>query len=129
LLDSARDEIQLIAPNISISVVRVPGAFEVPVAVQAVLKYDQPDAVIALGCIIRGATQHADLIAASVTDALQKLAITHGVPVIHEVLLVENEQQAEERCLGSEINRGTEAGRVAVQMVSLFQKIRASSLS
>jgi 6,7-dimethyl-8-ribityllumazine synthase len=127
LLDAACDEIQLIAPKITITAIRVPGAFEVPVAVQAVIKHEQPEAVIALGCIIRGATQHADLVAASVTDALQKLAITHGVPVIHEVLLVENEQQAEERCLGSEINRGTEAARVAVQMVSLFQKLRSSS--
>lgn len=123
LLLSARDELTIISPNITLEVIRVPGAFEIPVAVQATIKHTQPDAVIALGCIIRGATQHADLVAASVTDALQKLAITHGVPIIHEVLLVENHQQAAERCLGSEINRGTEAARVAAQMVSLFQKL------
>jgi 6,7-dimethyl-8-ribityllumazine synthase len=124
LLLSARDELALIAPNTTLEVIRVPGAFEVPVTVQAAIKHSQPDAVIALGCIIRGATQHADLVAASVTDALQKLAITHGVPIIHEVLLVESHAQAAERCLGTEINRGTEAARVAAQMVSLFQKLR-----
>lgn len=127
LLLSARDELAIISPNITLEVIRVPGAFEVPVAVQAAIRHTQPDAIIALGCIIRGATQHADLIAASVTDALQKLAITHGTPIIHEVLLVESHEQAAERCLGSEINRGTEAARVAAQMVSLFQKMRENS--
>jgi 6,7-dimethyl-8-ribityllumazine synthase len=126
LLNSARDELALIAPNTTISVIRVPGAFEVPVTVKAAIDSEKPNAVIALGCIIRGATAHADLVAASVTDALQKLAISTGVPVIHEVLLVENRQQAQERCIDKEINRGVEAARVAAQMVSLFQKLKTT---
>jgi 6,7-dimethyl-8-ribityllumazine synthase len=104
----------------------VPGAFEIPVCIENVLRHSRPDAVIGFGVIIRGATDHADLVGASVTDALQKLAVRHCTPVVHEVLLVSTEQQAVERCLGTTLNRGTEAARVAVQMISLFRKMRDS---
>ena len=69
-------------------------------------------------------TEHGDLVGASVTDALQRLALKHVIPVIHEVLLLDTEEQAEERCLGATINRGTEAARVAMNMVQLFKKMR-----
>ncbi len=124
MLDAARDELETIMTNATIAVYRVPGAFEIPVTVEMVLKQTETDAVIALGVIIRGATEHADLVGASVTDALQKIAVAHVTPVIHEVLLLDNEQQAHERCIGEEINRGTEAARTAVNMVTLFQKTR-----
>lgn len=126
LLDSGCDELNELAPNATITVYRVPGAFEIPVCAEKVLREAAPDVVIAYGVIIRGATQHADLVAASVTDALQRLAVRHCTPVVHEVLLVEDEEQAEERCLGSVINRGTEAAQVAVSMVSLFGKMSAT---
>lgn len=126
LLDSACEEINEIAPNAAITVYRVPGAFEIPVCIENVLRHSRPDAVIGFGVIIRGATEHGDLVGASVTDALQKLAIRHCTPVVHEVLLVNNEQQAIERCLGTTLNRGTEAARVAVQMISLFRKMSDS---
>ena len=125
MLEATRDEITQISPEASIAVYRVPGAFEVPVTVEQVLRLSQPDAVIALGLIIRGETEHGDLVAASVTDGLQQIALTHGVPIIHEVLLVDNDKQAIARCLGEEINRGTEAARVAVNMVSLFKKMQS----
>lgn len=125
LLNAARDELQEIAPNATITSYRVPGAFEVPVCAELVLRSSQPDAVIALGVILRGATEHADLVAASVTDALQRAAVSHCVPVVHEVLLLDNEEQAEERCLSATINRGTEAARVAVNMIRLFSAMRA----
>ena len=123
MLEAARDELELIAPNTSISVYRVPGAFEIPVTIEKVLRNASTDAVIALGLIIRGETEHGDLVASSVTNALQNIAITHGTPIVHEVLLVENDAQAHARCIGEEINRGTEAARVAVNMVSLFKKM------
>ena len=103
----------------------VPGAFEIPVCTELILRSSQPDAVIALGVIIRGATEHADLVAASVTDALQRAATKYCVPVVHEVLLLDDKEQAEERCLGATINRGTEAARVALTMVNLFAAMRA----
>ena len=126
MLEAARDELQAIVPNVSITVYRVPGAFEIPVTVEKVLRSTETDAVIALGVIIRGETEHGDLVGASVTDALQNIAITHGIPVVHEVLLVSNEEQAEARCMGEDINRGAEAARVAAEMISLFKKMSVS---
>lgn len=126
LLDAGREELEELAPNATITVYRVPGAFEIPVCAELVIKNTKPDVVIAFGVIIRGSTEHADLVGASVTDALQQMAVRHTTPVIHEVLLVSSEEQAEERCLGVKINRGTEAAQVAVNMVALFRKMRAS---
>jgi 6,7-dimethyl-8-ribityllumazine synthase len=126
LLDAGRDELSELAPNATVTVFRVPGAYEIPVCAELALKSMRPDAVIAFGVIIQGATEHANLIAGSVTDELQRMAVRHCVPVVNQVLLVENEEQAEERCLGSTINRGTEAAGVAVNMISLFKKMRAN---
>ena len=113
-------------PAAIITVYRVPGAFEVPVTVEFVLRHTTPDVVIALGLIIRGETEHGDLVGASVTDALQRMAVAHVVPIVHEVLLLDDEEQAAERCLGEDINRGTEAAQVAVNMIHLFEKLRVS---
>ena len=73
--------------------------------------------------IIRGATAHADLVAESVTTSLQHLAVTHRVPIIHEVLLVDDDKQAYARCIGSNLNRGREAARIAASMVDIFAEI------
>lgn len=126
LLDAGREELEELAPNAVITVYRVPGAFEVPACAELVIKNTKPDAVITYGVIIRGSTEHADLVGASVTDALQQMAVRHTTPVIHEVLLVNSEEQAQERCLGTKINRGTEAAQAAVNMVALFRKMRAN---
>lgn len=126
LLNAAKEEIENLAPNAAVDVYRVPGAFEIPVCTEMVLRNTTPDAVITLGVIIRGSTEHADFVGASVTDALQQMAVHHCVPVIHEVLLVQNEQQAEERCLGTTINRGTEAAQTCINMINLFSKMRTS---
>lgn len=126
LVDAGREELEELAPNASITVYRVPGAFEIPVCAELVIKNTRPDVVIAYGVIIRGSTEHADLVGASVTDALQQMAVRHTLPVVHEVLLVSSEEQAQERCLGVKMNRGTEAAQVAVNMMALFRKMRAS---
>jgi 6,7-dimethyl-8-ribityllumazine synthase len=126
LLDAARAELEQLAPHAILTVYRVPGAFEIPVTTELVVKQTRPDAVITFGVILRGSTEHADLVAAAVTDALQQIAVRHITPVIHEVLLLDNEQQAEERCLGTRINRGAEAAQTAINMTSLFQKMRVS---
>ena len=126
LLEAARAELELILPHCQVITYRVPGAFEIPVCAEFVLRNTEPDALIALGVIIQGETDHADLVGASVTDALQRLAVAHVVPVVHQVLLLDDEEQARERCLGERINRGTEAARVAVNMVELFNKLRVT---
>ncbi len=83
------------------------------------------NAILALGVILQGKTSHAQNLTRSVTDALQKIAIDYGVPVINAVLSVETEVQARERCLGSKINRGTEAARAAVTVGEVLDDLRA----
>lgn len=106
-----------------VTVVRVPGAFEVPVVVSRLAASGNYDAIIALGVIIRGETAHADLIGRAVTDALTRIALRDGVPVVHEVLLLENEQQAHARCLQPKHNRGTEAALTAIEMAHLMRTL------
>ena len=124
LVESVREELGALMPQAQVTVYRVPGAFEIPVCAEYVLRSTQPDALVALGVILRGETGHADLVGASVTDALQRMAVAHVVPVVHEVLLLDTEDQARERCLGDHLNRGSEAARVAVNMIELFNKLR-----
>jgi 6,7-dimethyl-8-ribityllumazine synthase len=126
LIEHARAELFAISPNFSIQVYEVPGAFEIPLLVQEIATRGQVDAIIALGVIIAGETQHAALIGAEVTRSLQQLALTHRLPVVHEVLLLQSEAQAKARCLDEEINRGTEAARVAARMVQVLSDLRNS---
>ena len=82
------------------------------------------NSVIALGAIIKGETDHADLVGSSVTTSLQNLALANNIPIIHEVLLTENREQAVERCQGAK-NRGLEAAKAAVTMAELFSSLNA----
>ncbi len=123
LLAAAEAEIE--AGGASARVYRVPGAYEIPVVVAQLLERNRAklDGVICLGVIIRGQTAHADLIGTAITDALMRLQLEHGTPVIHEVLLLNNEEQAEARCLGK-LNRGHEAAQTALAMATLMREIR-----
>jgi 6,7-dimethyl-8-ribityllumazine synthase len=125
LLAHCAEEFAVVAPGSLVTTHRVPGAFEVPLAVQEIAQRGAVDAVIAFGVIIAGATAHADLIASAITTALMRIGLSTGVPVIHEVLLVRTEAQARERCLGTELNRGAEAARAAVGMAGALRGIRA----
>lgn len=126
LVDNALAELAELVPQGRVDLIRVPGAFEIPVMVASVLDRDPPACIIALGLIIRGSTEHADLVGSSVTDALQRLAIESMRPIIHEVLLVEDEKQAYARCIGAELNRGREAARAAASMIDVFQELERS---
>ena len=122
LLENCLEELARLAPGVQVDVVRVPGAFEVPVMVRRALfsAEARPDAVIALGVILRGSTAHADLIGTAITQELLRAACDSLTPVIHEVLLLNDAQQAEVRCLGTELNRGIESARAAVAMLNLI---------
>ena len=107
-----------------IQIIRVPGAFEVPlIAYKVATASPAPSAVICLGVILRGATVHAQSISDVVSYSLGTIALQSQVPVIHEVLLLENEKQAEERCLSKKHNRGAEAALTAIEMSGLIARL------
>ena len=118
-----------------VQIVRVPGAFEIPVAAArlarkhsahfAIHDSESPvlSALICLGVILRGQTVHAEHIGREVSRALMEIQLRHEIPVIHEVLLLENEEQARARCLGKKFNRGSEAARTALDMARLMKSL------
>ena len=124
LVDHARKELRTLAPNATISLQRVPGAFEIPVVVRELASLDKVDAIIACAVIMQGETNHAKNLSRSVTDALQRIAVDYGVPVINVVLSFDNETQARERCLENKINRGTEAARAVVEIANVMSELR-----
>jgi 6,7-dimethyl-8-ribityllumazine synthase len=124
LVAHAFDELHQLAPGAAISIHRVPGSFEIPVVVRELARANQADAIIACGVIMRGETNHAKNLSRSVTDALQRIAIDHGVPVVNVVLSFNNKRQARDRCIKDTINRGTEAARAAVEIASTMSKLR-----
>jgi 6,7-dimethyl-8-ribityllumazine synthase len=126
LVNAAIDELGKYLPQARVDLIRVPGAFEIPVTVKALVTLEPPSVVIALGVIIQGETAHAELVARSVTDGLQQIALESKIPVIHEVLLLQNEEQAAQRCLKEKMNRGMEAARAAAAMVEVFDEIDRS---
>lgn len=124
LVDAATREIKSAMPKASLVVHRVPGAFELPLLVlEAAYSRKGADAIIAFGVILQGKTAHADLIAGSVTDALTRIALETGVPVVHGVLHG-TAAQARVRCLQSRSNRGTEAARTAMRMAQIIRDTR-----
>jgi 6,7-dimethyl-8-ribityllumazine synthase len=124
LVDHAEKELRSLASSAAISIHRVPGSFEIPVVVRELARRKRADAIIACGVIMQGETNHAKNLARSVTDALQRIAVDHGVPVINVVLSFDNEDQGRERCLENKINRGTEAARAAIEIASVMSELR-----
>lgn len=126
MLARAQEEISLIEPHSTIQVVHAPGSFEIPYLAGQLLKKNKPDAIICLGVIFRGETAHADLIAASVSDVLCRMSVEASIPIVHGVLLLQNESQAKERCLGGESNRGSETARAAIEALRASVSIPTS---
>ena len=102
-----------------ITVVRVPGTFEVPFAARALAEHRDVDAVIALGVLIRGATSHYERIAAEASRGIGEAGLKSGRPVIYGIVTAENQEQALERCGGKAGNRGLDAALAAVEMANL----------
>lgn len=127
LVDNCIDELSELSPLSKIDLVRVQGAFEIPVAISAMIDRGGCDCVIALGVILKGDTAHADLVASAVTDSLMKMSVDTQIPIIHEVLLLNDEKQAYSRCIGEELNRGIEAARSALAILQVFAELKRPS--
>ena len=127
LVDHAATELMTVVPNSRLILHQVPGAFEIPLIVQELAgrAENEIDVVIALGVILQGETDHAELLGRTVTDALQQIALSNHLPIIHQVLSCKDEEQAKTRCLEAKYNRGTEAARAAIRMADLLDQIRA----
>jgi len=104
-----------------IQIIRVPGAYEIPVVAKRLARtLPGLSAIICLGVVLRGETAHAAHIGDTVSRALMEIQLAYEIPVIHEVLLLENEAQARIRCLGAKHNRGTEAAQAALAMARVM---------
>ncbi|MGM0577484.1 MAG: 6,7-dimethyl-8-ribityllumazine synthase [Myxococcota bacterium] len=107
----------------AITVARVPGSFELPLAVQRMARSGEYDAIIALGCVIRGATPHFDYVAAEVSKGVAAASMDTGVPVGFGVLTTDTIEQAVERAGTKAGNKGWEAATAAMEMVDLFRSM------
>ena len=103
----------------NITLVQVPGALEIPSALQALAESNNYDALIALGCIIRGETYHFELVANESGSAVMRLALDYQLPIANAILTVENLAQA----LARQDDKGRDAARVAVEMANLLEEI------
>ncbi len=132
MLRAARAELKRAGAG-QIRVIRVPGAYEIPVVAARLARgasarnSDAPpgaalSAIICLGVILRGETVHAAHIGEAVSRALMDIQVRYELPIIHEVLLLENEAQARARCLGRKHNRGAEAAQTALQMANVMRQ-------
>ncbi|HLX96532.1 MAG TPA: 6,7-dimethyl-8-ribityllumazine synthase [Verrucomicrobiae bacterium] len=124
MVQAAKAELQRAFSGVRIF--HVPGAYEIPLVVKRLARVSQMEpqsalsAIICLGVILRGETVHAAHIGEAVSRALMEIQLAHEIPVIHEVLLLENEAQADARCLDPKHNRGAEAAQTALAMARML---------
>ena len=117
------------AADRDVVVVHVPGAFELPLAAKKLAATGQYDALIAVGCVIRGETSHYDYVCAETSRGLQLAQMDTGVPVIFCVLTCDTPEQAMDRAGLKGGNKGFEAGLAAIEMAHLSHKLRATKLA
>ena len=124
LLDGASAELaRLGVAADAVAEVWVPGAFELPLAAHAAAQRDDTDAVVALGCVIRGETAHFDYVAGGASAGIMQVALETGVPVVFGVLTTEDLPQALARSEVGGDDKGAEAARVAVEMAAVLARL------
>jgi len=106
-----------------VTLVRVPGSWELPLAAARLAASAKYDAIVALGCLIRGETPHFDILAAEAAKGLARVGLSSGVPVIFGVLTCDTLEQAMERAGGKAGNKGWDAALAAIEMVSLYRRL------
>ena len=107
----------------AVELVRVPGAFEVPMAAQRVAETGRVEAVICLGCLIRGATPHFEYIASACANGITAAAASTGVPMAFGVLTTNSAEEALERVAPGPTHKGREAAEAALEMAQLFARL------
>ncbi len=110
-------------PDDNLQVVRVPGAFELPLAAKKIAEAGQADAVLTLGCVIRGGTPHFEYVCSECARGVGEVGLTTGVPIAFGVLTTDDLKQAQDRSGDNAENKGEEAALCALEMVSLFQQL------
>lgn len=124
LIDGAKGELERLGLPVSgLKVLRVPGAFELPLVAKTLAKQNHWDAVICLGAVIQGETAHFDYVCQGVTYGIQQAMLDTGVPIAFGVLTTDNLEQAKMRSSQDKHNKGREAARTAVEMVILKKQI------
>jgi 6,7-dimethyl-8-ribityllumazine synthase len=106
-----------------IDVIRVPGAWELPMAAARIAAAGTHAGIVALGCVVRGDTRHYEQIADGCSDGLMRVSLDHGIPVCNGVLAVEAHEDALKRAGGSHGNKGEEAALVAIEMAHLLEQL------
>lgn len=125
LLDGAMNELRRLGvSDVNIQVVWLPGAYEIPFGCQTLCESKKLDAVITLGCVIRGETSHYEHIAQSVADGVIKIALEQKMPIGFGVLTVENMAQAIDRSGGKHGNKGRDAARSAIEMAQITATLK-----
>jgi 6,7-dimethyl-8-ribityllumazine synthase len=129
LLDGARDTLlRHGCVESDIDVVRVPGAWEMPVAAAELARRQVYDALVCLGCVIRGETPHFDYVAGEAAKGLGQVAAQHGIPVGFGILTTDTVDQAIDRAGAKSGNKGADAALSAIEMANLLRQIRSKAL-
>ena len=124
LLQGARELFaEASVPDENVTVIRVPGAFEIPMTAQRLGESGEYDAVVCLGCLIKGETMHFEYIAEAASHGIMQAAAATGVPMAFGVLTTLTEEQAAERSRSGPGNKGREAAAAALEMATLFRNL------
>lgn len=107
-----------------VDLVRVPGAWEIPLAAARLALTDRYAAIVALGCVVRGETRHYEHVADGCAQGLMRVALDHGLPVLNGVLAVERHEDAQARAGGAHGNKGEETALAALEIVDLWTKLQ-----
>ena len=110
----------------SVEIIHVPGAWELPQATSTVLRLDRHDAIITLGCVIRGETPHFDYVCSTANDGIAAVARNATIPIVFGVLTTDTYEQALKRAGEGQANKGYEAAMAALQMIDLYDRLAAN---
>jgi len=124
LLQGARERLaEASVPDDDVTIIRVPGAFEIPIVAQRLGESGEYDAIVCLGCLIKGETMHFEYIAEAASHGIMQAAAATGIPMAFGVLTTLTEEQAVERSRSGPDNKGREAAAAALEMANLFHKL------